>query len=118
MTERSPIWLSTQGLSSFLGALTSASARRWPRPTQTQTQKAYDEAVAPGPTGPTVIPFRPPRQTEPRLNRPDICRRGGCLEPVTDDVIRLCAGHLAKYTPEAERAAMRQAALLHRRPSA
>ena len=86
--------------------------------TQTQTQKAYDEAVAPGPTGPTVIPFRPPRQTEPRLNRPDICRRGGCLEPVTDDVIRLCAGHLAKYTPEAERAAMRQAALLHRRPSA
>jgi hypothetical protein len=65
-----------------------------------------------------VIPFRPSRRTEPRLNRPDICRRGGCLEPVTDHVIRLCAGHLAKYTPEAERAGMRQAALLHRRPSA
>jgi hypothetical protein len=82
-----------------------------------QADKAHDEAVAPGPQGPTVIPFRPPRQTEPRFNRPDICRRGGCLEPVTDHLIRLCAGHLAKYTPEAERAGMRQAALLRRRPS-
>jgi len=83
----------------------------------TEAKKAHGEAVASGPQGPTVIPFRPPRQTEPRLNRPDICRRGGCLEPVTDHLIRLCAGHLAKYTPEAEREAMRQAALLHRRPS-
>ncbi len=31
MIERSPIWLSPQGLSSFLGALTGALPRRWPR---------------------------------------------------------------------------------------
>jgi len=47
-----------------------------------------------------VIPFRPSRRTEPRLNRPDICRREGCLEPATDHVIRLCADHLVEYQIE------------------
>jgi hypothetical protein len=47
-----------------------------------------------------VIPFRPSRRTEPRLNRPDICRREGCRQPATDHVIRLCAGHLVEYQIE------------------
>ena len=32
----------------------------------------------------------------------EVCRRGGCLEPVTDHVIRLCATHLPAYESEAE----------------
>jgi hypothetical protein len=48
----------------------------------------------------------------------EVCRRDGCRESATDDMIRLCAGHLAEYTPEAERAGVRQEALPHRRPSA
>jgi len=36
----------------------------------------------------------------PYPNRPDICRREGCLEPATDHVIRLCAGHLVDYQIE------------------
>jgi hypothetical protein len=36
------------------------------------------------------------------VRRFEVCRRGGCLEPVTDHVIRLCAGHLAEYASEAE----------------
>ena len=48
----------------------------------------------------------------------EVCRRDGCREPATDDMIRLCASHLAEYTPEAERAGMRQEALPHRRPGA
>ena len=36
----------------------------------------------------------------PGLNRPDICRREGCLEPATDHVIRLCAGHHVEYQIE------------------
>jgi len=48
----------------------------------------------------------------------EVCRRDGCRESATDDMIRLCAGHLAEYTPEAERAGVRQEALPHRRPGA
>ncbi len=37
----------------------------------------------------------------PYPHRKAICRRYGCSEPVTGDVLGLCPGHLAGYAAEA-----------------